>query len=73
MNGKIAMTRAEVLKNIYVRLAIAGRTGKGLRLSVEDCYDLGGDDPIITAALVVAEGAGLNIDEHGKLVPLNQE
>lgn len=66
------MKRSEVLKNIYVRLAIAARTGKGIKLSVDDCRDLGEDDPIITAAYVAAEAAGFDIDVHGKLIPLSK-
>ena len=66
---KVAMTRSEITKNVYVRLAVAARTGKGIRLTAEDCRDLGGDDPIITAAYVAAEEAGFDIDASGKLVP----
>lgn len=66
------MSRSEVKKNVYVRLAIAARTGKGIRLSVEDCRDLGEDDPIITAAYVAVEEAGFDLDVHGKLVPLTK-
>lgn len=66
------MTSTEVKKNVYVRLAVAARTGKGIRLSVEDCRDLGEDDPIVTGAYVVVEEAGFDLDARGKLVPLKK-
>ena len=66
------MTRSEVKKNVNVRLAVAARKGKGIRLSVEDGRDLGKDDQIVTAAYVLVEEAGFDLDSRDKLVPLTK-
>lgn len=68
----VLKSRNEVMKNLYVRLVVAGRTGKGIRLSAEDCEALAGDDPIVTAAQVVAEDAGFDINTQGRVVPLSK-
>ncbi len=63
------MPKAELAANIFVRLVMAGRANRGLRLTAEECRTLAEDDPIVTAALVAAEEAGFDISEDGKLIP----
>lgn len=73
MAANSTMTRAEVLTDVHLRISIAPRTGKGIRLSAKDCWGLDGDSPITVTAELVAENAGFKFDSHGKLVPLNDD
>lgn len=59
MTERQEQDRAEVLNSPYVRILLAARNGRGIRLSAEECWSLSLDDAIETRAGDLLESIGL--------------
>lgn len=57
-------SKAEALKDPYIRIVYAARRGEGVRLSADEVHTMGRmDDAIQTYAMNRAEEIGLTVDQ----------
>lgn len=67
------MTKTQLLKtNAYIRIRMAARKGRGVRLSPDEVIDMSMDTAIATTAIVDAERAGWRFGEDGELYALDR-
>lgn len=71
---KMGQLRKTAQADPHIRIVMAARAGRGVRLTAEQAYDLGVlDDAVSLAAQNKAEDLGFRIDGSGRLKKLTQQ